>query len=152
MIRRNFIFILLFTTIIFSCNQGPDNAGNKDSVQTESVTAPDMHTAQIALDVAGTYTGTLPCADCEGIETSISLNNDSSYTRIQKYKNKENNEFKDEGTWAFLPDGNTIALDNGKDGILKFKVGENILTQLTSKGKEISGPLAKDYILKKLLD
>ncbi len=42
--------------------------------QDDGMTDPPMSTgdnSQNSLDWPGTYTGTLPCADCEGIKTEI---------------------------------------------------------------------------------
>ena len=35
---------------------------------------------------AENYIGTLPCADCEGIDVTLQLNNDSSYIMNSVYK------------------------------------------------------------------
>ncbi|MDE5451088.1 copper resistance protein NlpE N-terminal domain-containing protein, partial [Elizabethkingia meningoseptica] len=43
-----------------------------DSTSTESG-IDDSHNAQNSLDWAGTYEGTVPCADCPGIKTTITL-------------------------------------------------------------------------------
>jgi uncharacterized lipoprotein NlpE involved in copper resistance len=149
MFKKSAIVLFLLCTAIVSCNQASQSGSNSDSAQAAAVTAPDMHNAQNSLDVAGTYKGTLPCADCEGIETTITLNNDSTYSRTDKYLGKGNNEFKADGKWHFLADGNTIALNDGKDKPVKFKVGENTLTMLDTEGKEITGALAEHYVLKK---
>ncbi len=47
------------------------NAQKKAAAETQTTTAaaPDMHTAETSLDYQGTYEGTLPAADCPGIET-----------------------------------------------------------------------------------
>jgi uncharacterized lipoprotein NlpE involved in copper resistance len=37
---------------------------------------PDMHTSQTSLDWDGSYAGVVPCADCAGIETFITINED----------------------------------------------------------------------------
>lgn len=45
-------------------------------------------TSQNALDWNGTYKGTLPCADCEGIETELTLNLDGNYLYKATYLGK----------------------------------------------------------------
>ena len=41
--------------------------------EMRNILIPDMHTTMNSLDWDGTYTGILPCADCKGIETNITL-------------------------------------------------------------------------------
>jgi copper homeostasis protein (lipoprotein) len=58
-----------------------------------------MHSSQIALDWNGVYTGTLPCADCEGIKTRIVLKKDGTFERNMTYLGKEDNSFSEEGSF-----------------------------------------------------
>ncbi|MDR3201104.1 MAG: copper resistance protein NlpE, partial [Spirochaetales bacterium] len=61
--------------------------------------------------IAGTYTGIIPCADCEGIETVITLTSDNRYTIRWRYLGKEpENLFEDSGTFSFDPNVNVITL------------------------------------------
>ena len=46
----------------------------------------DLHTRQNSLDWAGVYEGVLPCANCPGVRTRLTLQRDGSYqlvTQIQ---------------------------------------------------------------------
>ena len=107
---------------------------------------PDEHTAQTSLDWAGIYAGTLPCADCEGIQTEVALNDDDTFVVKQTYLGKkETIEDKGKIMWH---DG-TIAHLKGKTVDMKLKVGENQLIFLDQEGKEITGPLKDKYIFKK---
>lgn len=148
-IKKHLILALLPVLAIVSCNQGTNSTQSGDSVSTETPAVSDGHNAQNSLDVEGTYLGTLPCADCKGIQTTITLKSDSSYTKTDEYLGKGDNTIKEEGKWFFLADGNTIELNNEKTTPLKFKVGENNLIQLDTAGNEITGSLAEHYILKK---
>ncbi len=42
----------------------------------------DMHTSQNSLDWAGVYEGVLPCADCPGIQTRLTLSRDETYELV----------------------------------------------------------------------
>jgi heat shock protein HslJ len=106
--------------------------------------------ARYKIEWAGTYVGVLPCADCEGIQTRITLNKDGSYTMSQKYENKDG-LFEQKGNirWSVL--GNTIALsDLANTNPVNYKVGENEITMLDGDGNEIKGTLANNYILAKV--
>lgn len=109
----------------------------------------DTHTAATSLDYKGSYYGVLPCADCEGIETVLTLSDESKYTLIRKYLGKEVKEIKSEGTFSFNKEGNTISLKNEKNTANQYFVSENKLTALDVKGNKITGNLAEKYELKK---
>ena len=46
--------------------------------------AVDMHNSRNSLDWVGIYEGVLPCADCPGIKTRLTLNYDGSYRLVTR--------------------------------------------------------------------
>lgn len=100
-----------------------------------------------SLDWDGMYKGVTPCADCEGIETSLTLSKDNSYVLTTKYLGKSTKMNEMKGTFTWNTEGNTITLSAITDGPNQFFVGENQLTQLDMSGKKITGPLAEKHIL-----
>ena len=48
-----------------------------------------MHNAETSLDYLGVYKGTLPAADCPGIETTLTLAPDGSYALHLKYIDRD---------------------------------------------------------------
>lgn len=118
-------------------------------VQKEKM-IPDKHTSQISLDWWGTYKGVLPCADCEGIETILRINKDSSFQLIKKYLGKKSDSTEIYGTFIWNEEGNTIILNNISNAPNKYFVRENSVIQLDMEGNIISGELADKYILKKV--
>ena len=60
---------------------------------------------------AGTYGGTLPCADCSGIDTSIAFTPEGGYTLSEVYQDRDNGSFTTKGTWTVREDGKTLLLD-----------------------------------------
>lgn len=119
---------------------------SKKEVQTIAI--PDGHNSQNALDWAGTYTGTLPCADCEGIQTTIVLNQDNTFTRTEEYLGKKGKPTSTKGNFIWNDGGNTITLVDG-DRKQQYRVGENTLNHLDMEGNVISGQLADKYVLTK---
>jgi heat shock protein HslJ len=125
---------------------------------TEKVTAEKPSPIYISdnsknsLDWAGTYTGVVPCADCKGIQTQIVLNADKTYKLTRQYLEKEAISESFTGTFQWSIDGNVIRLNDldEKDFPVRFKVGENILTQLDMDGNIITGENAQNYIISKL--
>ena len=105
-----------------------------------------------SLDWAGVYKGTMPCADCEGIETEIILNQNSSFIIGRKYLGKSDAVVSNSGTFSWNKAGNTITLNEaGNDAKHnQYLVGENSLTKLDADGKKIESSFAAMYELKKV--
>jgi len=108
-----------------------------------------MHTSQIALDFWGTYKGVVPCADCEGIETTIELKADETFVVRTVYLGKSNEVFTSSGHYHWSEDGRSIHLHGVENGPSYYFVGENQLIQLDMEGNRITGELAEKYVLKK---
>lgn len=102
-----------------------------------------------ALDWEGTYVGTLPCADCEGIATELSINYDGTYTYKTTYLGKETEINEIEGTFQWDETGSMITLSGLEGAPSKYKVGENRIWHLDMDGNRIEGDLADKYILTK---
>lgn len=153
------IFILALTSItLWSCNSVPkqsplaDSTAVSDGIDTvavDKVPGNDAHNAQNSLDWAGTYKGVTPCADCEGIETEVTLADDLTFVIKTKYKGKGDKVFEETGSFKWDEKGSNITLEGLKDRPAQFFVGENTLTQLDMNGNKVTGDLADKYILKK---
>ncbi|WP_026451275.1 copper resistance protein NlpE [Aequorivita capsosiphonis] len=148
------LLFVLAATIMFSCkNDEKKEVTSEETVkdiETDDSQVIDDHNSRIALDWAGIYQGTTPCADCEGIKTVLELKDDKTYTLSQTYlgKSKTDNEFKSSGNFTWDATGSKITLKGG-DSELKYKVGENQLLMLDAKGKMINRKMSDLYILKK---
>lgn len=106
-----------------------------------------LHNSKNSLDWAGVYEGELPCADCPGIKTTISINMDGSFKKKEVYNGKKGS-FEHTGVLTWDSTGSIIALPTGTH-TAKYKVGEGKLIALDMDGKMIEGELAKHYILTK---
>ncbi|REC42002.1 copper resistance protein NlpE [Chryseobacterium pennipullorum] len=104
-------------------------------------------TSENALDWAGTYEAVVPCADCPGIKTSLTLNYDKTFIINEEYIDR-NSKNQDKGTFTWDTTGGSITL-KGQTAKYKYKVGENALYQLDMDGNEITGPNKDLYIFKK---
>ncbi|KDM90126.1 copper resistance protein NlpE [Photobacterium galatheae] len=123
-------------------------------VQTES--QPEFayvdteHNARNSLDWNGTYAGTIPCADCAGIETVLVLNLDGTFSLTETYLGADDQaQFSHQGSFSWNEAGNTITLTNDSGDDIQFFVGENQLFRLDREGKRITGELAEMYVLSK---
>ena len=80
---------------------------------TESAATGDN--TQTSVDWNGTYKGTLPCADCPGIETKLTLNQDKTYVLEENYLQEKDGKFSTKGTFEFDPSGSFITLKDSSD-------------------------------------
>jgi copper homeostasis protein (lipoprotein) len=71
--------LLLF--MVDSCNSNPTKQDNttEETRTTTNEMPPDKSNARNSLDYYGTYFGVLPCADCEGIRTTLKLLPEQKY-------------------------------------------------------------------------
>ncbi|MFN2373271.1 MAG: copper resistance protein NlpE N-terminal domain-containing protein [Cyclonatronaceae bacterium] len=157
MIMRINMILAVFALIaagLAACSSGNGDADRNMNTNGERVTVPQtdgqgVHNAANSLDWHGTYTGVLPCADCEGISTTLTLNADETYHLISVYLGREDGEFHSRGTFSWNEAGNTVRLIDIDSGSGLYLVTENRLFYLDTDGNRITGDLAGRYILQK---
>lgn len=151
-----FTFFVLGLTVI-SCNKKATETTTETTISTDSTeiiandtltNVHDGHTTQNSLDWNGTYEATLPCADCAGIKTTITLDKSGTFKYAAEYLDKKL-KVNDAGDIMWHDNGSVAHL-KGKDIDIKLKVVENGLVGLDTEGKEIDGPLKEHYNYKKL--
>jgi len=98
-------------------------------------------------DWAGEYSGTIPAADCPGINVSFTVNADFTYLLIYDYIEREGS-FTETGNFHLNEAGDTIILPH-RDSPQYYRIGDNSLLQLDTEGNVITGNFAEMYILKK---
>jgi len=96
----------------------------------------------------GTYEGTVPCASCSGIKTTITLNEDKSFNRSEEYLGVENNLYNDIGNYHINYNDSIITLLDKNQENQMYKWSDYALKHLDKEGKEILGQLRNQYILK----
>ena len=62
---------------------------------------------------AGSFSGTLPCADCPGIDEQLVLGADGSFTLSDTYRERPGSAFETRGSWSLEPGGQRLRLDPG---------------------------------------
>jgi len=143
-------YFCLAAISLSACNQTSKNSQHTaaDSTAYETAAADNAHTSQNSLDWPGTYEATIPCADCEGIKTNITLKSNNTFTIVSEYINK-NSKVEDSGKIMWHNNGSVVHL-TGKETDIKLKVGENKLIGLDQEGHEIDGPNAHLYVYNKV--
>lgn len=149
--------MLLATMLLFLLSfSGCKNSNKQEELivddamfEFEETTEADEHTAINSLDFLGIYKGVLPCADCEGIETSIELGTGNSYSKKTTYLGKENQSvIESSGVFTWNEAGNTITFTN-EEVPNQYFVGENVLFHLDIEGNRVTGDLEKNHQLVK---
>lgn len=142
------ITLAIITLMISACSEPTKTAANEPVAaphQDTQKNLPLSDTSQNALDWPGEYEGVIPCASCEGIQTTLTLQADNSFELKSIYLGKDETIFKVAGKFDWDTNGSKITLSDGS----KYLVGENQLFMLDTDGNRINGELAENYILKK---
>ena len=99
-----------------------------------------------------TYTGVLPCADCEGIRYTLNLWEDNVFFLRMTYLGKgkgEGESFDDIGAWALSADRATLVLRGGREAPVMFAAkSAELIRKLDLEGKEIVSQLNYDLVRK----
>ena len=128
------VILLAVATVVSTASQ----QGGAGAPPTQPA---DMHNSRNSLDWAGTYEGVLPCADCPGTKTRLTLNYDGSYRLVTQAQGSQNAEKSVSGVFTWQPSGNAITLDE-RGGRQQFSVGEGRLTVLRPEGGASQSPAA----------
>ena len=102
------------------------------------------------LNFYGTYEGILPAADCEGIRTALTLNNDNTYVLRSEYIGEKDAIFESKGSYHFI-NGRLMELAQSSSNEKSYyKILDGSKVMLSDKeGTVNQGVLAEYYILKK---
>lgn len=129
-------FLLILIAVALSCVNNQKSVAAKDKTESMEV---------LSANLAGYYSGDLPCVDCEAINTMLELHKDNSYVLRYMYEGKSEDQFIKEGEWSIKK--NMLTLE-GVD--YQYKINPDYLIQLDLAGNEIKGDLAEKYQLSRI--
>ena len=92
---------------------------------------------------SGVFTGTLPCADCPGIDTTLALKPDGSYASHAVYRERPSS-FDESGVWSIEGGGKQVRLaSSGANPRVQLYaiVSRDELRMLDAEGKPIDSGL-----------
>lgn len=103
--------------------------------------------AAISPSWVGNYDGMLPCADCPGLRTLLSLYDNQTY--ILSIKREGGNDLPTimRGNFTWNADHSVITLDQAGQG-RRYRVTPGQALQLRNDGSPVTGVLASRYTLK----
>lgn len=106
---------------------------------------------QKSLNLSGLYLGFFPCSDCQGIRTTLALNENNTYVYISLYVGKSDREFVEKGKFALGEDGKTLVLSprKGSTTTQQYLIEDDVLIKLDEDGNRITKDGADGYILKR---
>jgi copper homeostasis protein (lipoprotein) len=138
--QSRFTFSAAMLMLLSGCAAGP--AGGPAA---PAVVAPS---ASVTLPLPATFTGDLPCADCEAIEYRVDLFADRAFYLRMNYRGRPGGPFDDLGSWDYASDGRAIILQGGREAPLRFSLaGPDELSMLDLAGLPIDSPL--NYTLRR---
>jgi heat shock protein HslJ len=143
--HRKLALLMGISLALTACANGySDQPSSQPSTQAPNMTSDNSRTS---LDWPGVYQGLIPCADCESIQTRITLHKDGTFTRSMIYQGKPDGQFNDQGKFSWDEGGGKITLIDKQGQSQSYLVGEGRLFHLDQQGQRISGELANRYIL-----
>jgi len=143
--------LLLVALFLSACGGSNDSPPDSHLADTDNVAEPAAvaDNSRNALDWPGSYHGLLPCADCEGIETTVVLEADGSYQRNLVYRGESAEPVQQSGRFSWNTEGSVVTLSLPDGGVQRYQVGENRLFHLDQAGDRIGGDLEPQYLLRK---
>ena len=138
---KSFPAFLLIIFICMICNPVfAETTGNTD----------DQHIPK-SLNLSGLYLGFFPCADCQGIRTTLALNKNNTYVIISLYVGKSDREFVEKGKFALAETRDRIVLTprKGSTTTQEYLIDDDMLIKLDEDGNRITSDSADRYILRR---
>ena len=115
--------LLLATTGVQAASGADTPPASNDSPETQ------------ALNHTGTYSGTLPCAVCDGIQTKLTIG-DGAYTLVSTRLGLDEDSEEISGVYRTTTDKQYLQLDNQTDR-LTFYIGDGYLELRQPDGEKI---------------
>jgi len=112
-----------------------DSAETQIDADTDTQSASDDSPETQALNHTGTYSGTLPCAVCDGIQTKLTLD-DGHYLLIRIRHGLDEDSEQTRGVYRTTTDKQYLQLDNQTDR-LTFYISDGYLELRQPDGEKI---------------
>ncbi|AXT96783.1 copper resistance protein NlpE [Moraxella catarrhalis] len=112
--KSSLVLVMLAGLSLSACNKKEETivqpnepvTATADAAVVDATATTGTHQPEVAVvDGVGvvlpqsTYTGTLPCADCSGVQTDLTLNSDGTFMMKQDYLGKPNGQVTTQGTY-----------------------------------------------------
>lgn len=144
------IIFCIAVIALISCDNSRNRRGKPIVKTVDETSVIDSHNARDSLSFYGVYEGVFPCADCEGIKTTVILYKDGNYKmEIGYIKTGESHDsFTLKGGFMWDDGGQIISLVGAREK--NFFVAEGRLIAVDEDGNEIDSTLSDRYILRQI--
>jgi copper homeostasis protein (lipoprotein) len=148
--------IALISIAFVACKREAPAPTPAPAPELPAVTAVTQPAAQIASDVvpreasgfhgkafAGMFTGTLPCADCSGIDETLELKTDGSFTLTDAYRGRPQGTQTVAGNWTTEDNDKRLRLSSSgktEQDHLYAIASHDEVAALGRDGKQADGP------------
>lgn len=142
---KKWIYLSMAATAMLFASCTSEKESNEE--QTEAI---EVVTETEAPVYAGVYEGTLPCADCPGIKTELTIAADGTYTKVEEYLEKQDGPVTESGTYNIVNNDviELVTPSSGDKTYYKILDGAIALVP-TAEGILNEGELAEHYKLAK---
>ena len=103
------------------------------------------------LEFHGVFYGYLPCKDCNGIKSTLSLKQNNNYLLVTQPAKESSREYYEKGKYVWDDKKNTVVLTSRSDSnIRQYQIkDEGTLILLNSDGSQMKGDQADSYVLRR---
>ncbi len=125
---------------------------SKHVLRTISSTDHSAHVAPIdkSLDFHGIFYGYLPCQDCNGIKSTLSLKQNNNYLLVTQPAKESSREFYEKGKYTWNEEKHTVVLTSrNAANIRQYLIkDEGTLILLNADGTQMKGEDEDSYTLR----
>lgn len=147
------MFASLDTALVLTQGRGPHadlvltrigNATPKPEPQATAPAVPQLPPSPFT-NLPATFTGTLPCADCEGIRYHLNLFADDSFFLRMTYLGRKVDPVDDIGSWALSSDRRMLLLKGHPERPEMFAISSaGVLRKLDADGQPMTSKLPSE--------
>jgi len=104
-----------------------------------------------SLDFHGVFYGYLPCNDCNGIKTTLSLKQNNNYLLVTQPARESSREFYEKGKYSWDDEKRVVVLTPNKEAAVhQYRIEDDgTLIQLNSDGAKMPSELTERYTLRR---
>ncbi|MBN7287638.1 MULTISPECIES: copper resistance protein NlpE [Campylobacter] len=140
---KNFILALSASLFLLGCASSSQDA----TVPKGKCTIDNVKGCEVSkMPVAGTYKTTLPCASCSGIDATLTLNADGTFTNKMIYQSKD--KFTDTSKGRYIVVGDTVTTTDEYKEKTSYKFDGKNLYMLNADGTMATGEFKDNYTFK----
>lgn len=155
MASKQKLILLLLSTLTFNQAVAKSDVKNTEGIQTKTEKHENhlKHQNKTSKNKTyhGVFLGFLPCKDCEGIKTTLSLKNKNNYLLVTQPSKASAREYFEKGKYNWDEEAQIVTLTSRKNATIRnYKIKDNTLVQISSNGTPLTTTQKNtSYILRK---